>query len=299
MDYPVSGSNLETGAVVALADRYQFSSGEVVGFCCVESRCLLWGTAGSGTVETHGRTVEITPSTFMFLPWRHDITYRAAVDDPFMVSAVHVIPWHDPSVPLELYVAHERGDRLAGAAHRRDMDWPELGGVLHGTMHANARLFAAANLAIDHMRDGRPDTGSLRALAAIMLNELRSAIARPGTPDGPYVTEGDVPPRLARMHEFIASHLRLPLSVSDVASSGGMSVSSAERFFRRYCGTSVVQWITAKRLSVARDLLRTTNRSVTEVARAVGYEDPSYFSRVFRRTHGTSPRSYARRSRLS
>ena len=51
-----------------------------------------------------------------------------------------------------------------------------------------------------------------------------------------------------------------------------------------------VAWIIEPRMAESRRLLADTDVPVAEVARRVGIADPGYFSRLFRRTHGTSPR---------
>jgi AraC-like DNA-binding protein len=294
MDYPVSSSSPHAGdAVVVWANHFQFAPGEVITNRHVESRSLILGRAGTGSVESDGRTVDLTPSTWVFLPWQHTVTYRADRHDPFMASTIHLIPWHDPAVPVQLHAAHGRGDRLAGAAYRRDVDWPDLRGTIERAAGAADRLVSIANLTVDHVQHGRPDTASLRALAVLLVNELRAALTRPAA------TVADVPPRLARMQEYITSHLRRPLTIGEVAAAGGISESTAERLFRLHTGRAVGQWLTAKRMSAARDLLRTTNSSVSQAARAVGFDDPSYFSRLFRRTHGVPPSTYTARSRLT
>lgn len=55
--------------------------------------------------------------------------------------------------------------------------------------------------------------------------------------------------------------------------------------------------IALKRMSRAREVLDMTALPVSLVARGVGYDDPFYFSRVFRRVHGLTPRDYRQRPR--
>ncbi|BBY42390.1 hypothetical protein A5765_22745 [Mycolicibacterium celeriflavum] len=52
------------------------------------------------------------------------------------------------------------------------------------------------------------------------------------------------------------------------------------------------EWIIERRMAESRRLLADTDLSIQEVARQVGIADPGYFSRQFRRMHGTSPRSW-------
>ncbi len=61
---------------------------------------------------------------------------------------------------------------------------------------------------------------------------------------------------------------------------------------RRRTGRTVQEWIIERRIAEARRLLAETDLPVAEVARRVGVPDPGYFSRLFRRAHGASPRKW-------
>ena len=52
------------------------------------------------------------------------------------------------------------------------------------------------------------------------------------------------------------------------------------------------EYVTDKRMEKAKELLRTTNKRSGEVAFAVGYRDPHYFSFLFKKTQGCTPRVY-------
>ena len=52
------------------------------------------------------------------------------------------------------------------------------------------------------------------------------------------------------------------------------------------------EYVTGKRMEKAKELLRTTNKRSGEVAFAVGYRDPHYFSFLFKKTQGCTPRVY-------
>lgn len=59
----------------------------------------------------------------------------------------------------------------------------------------------------------------------------------------------------------------------------------------------MVSYINEEKMKEALWLLNESNLSVREIARRVGYEDPFYFDRVFRRYHDMTPRDYRRRLR--
>jgi AraC family transcriptional activator of pobA len=97
-------------------------------------------------------------------------------------------------------------------------------------------------------------------------------------------------PLLAEVFTVIDRRLGEPLSLRDVAHELGMTPGHLTTVVRRRTGRTVQEWIIERRMAEARSLLSDTELPVSEVARRVGVSDPGYFSRLFRRTHGTSPR---------
>jgi AraC-like DNA-binding protein len=95
--------------------------------------------------------------------------------------------------------------------------------------------------------------------------------------------------------EYVARHLADSLAVSQVAAAVGLSSSHLSSLFRTATGKGVLAYQIGLRMARARRLLDTTHNRVGEVAHAVGYRDPLYFSRQFTRIHGMSPSDYRRR----
>nr|WP_321443189.1 arabinose operon transcriptional regulator AraC [uncultured Cohaesibacter sp.] len=95
---------------------------------------------------------------------------------------------------------------------------------------------------------------------------------------------------------LISANLDKPLSVKDIASHVCLSPSRLSHLFRKYIGTGVVQWRDGQRVQYAMQILRVTNVPIKSLSQMVGYEDPLYFSRVFRRHTGMSPRTFRDKS---
>ena len=93
---------------------------------------------------------------------------------------------------------------------------------------------------------------------------------------------------------YLREHVYHRISVTELANMAGLSASHFSALFKRYVGIPVMQYQTQLRMASARELLDTTNRSVEQIAEAVGYEDSFYFARQFRKIHGTSPSVYRR-----
>ena len=103
-------------------------------------------------------------------------------------------------------------------------------------------------------------------------------------------------PLLAEVFTVIDHHLGEPLSLRDVARELGMTPGHLTTVVRRRTGRTVQEWIIERRMAEARSLLSETELPVAEIGRRVGMPDPGYFSRLFRRTHGSSPREWRNRS---
>jgi len=97
-------------------------------------------------------------------------------------------------------------------------------------------------------------------------------------------------PMLADVFAVIERRHAESLSLRDVAHEVGMTPGHLTTVVRRRTGRTVQEWIIDRRMAESRRLLADTDLPIQEVARRVGIADAGYFSRLFRRTHGTSPR---------
>ena len=93
------------------------------------------------------------------------------------------------------------------------------------------------------------------------------------------------------MHYFRENY-RAEINVEDYALSRGMSASNFYRVFKQISGSTPLQFILKLRLSNAQNLLENSNLTIAEIASAVGYESPLYFSRLFHKHIGVSPSEY-------
>ena len=100
----------------------------------------------------------------------------------------------------------------------------------------------------------------------------------------------------AAVHFFNESFTQ-DISIEEYARRQHMSISWFIRCFKQYMGMTPMQYITSIRINKARELLKNTNCSVQEISTLSGYENPLYFSRIFRKQTGLSPSRYRKESR--
>jgi AraC-like DNA-binding protein len=97
---------------------------------------------------------------------------------------------------------------------------------------------------------------------------------------------------IAKLHhaqEIIRSRLENPPTASELSQQLDLSDRTLRRGFRSLFGTTIVGYLTDRRLQQAELLLRNTDRTVADIANYVGYAHLGYFARAFRRKYGINP----------
>ena len=97
--------------------------------------------------------------------------------------------------------------------------------------------------------------------------------------------------------QYFSDNYSSEINIEKYAQSRGMSISWFIRNFKKYTGTTPMQYIVAARISNAQLLLETTQYSIAEISRIVGYDNPLYFSRLFHKQKGFSPSAYRKKMR--
>ena len=82
------------------------------------------------------------------------------------------------------------------------------------------------------------------------------------------------------------------LSLHTAASAVNVSANYFSAIFSQEMEMTFIEYVTSKRMEKAKKLLRQTEKHASEIALEVGYKDPHYFSFVFKKTQGYTPREY-------
>jgi transcriptional regulator GlxA family with amidase domain len=95
-----------------------------------------------------------------------------------------------------------------------------------------------------------------------------------------------------RCQAWVAEHYRTPSPVAAMMSVSGLTERTFIRRFRDATGLTPLDYVHALRLEEAKQMLETGDLSVEAIANEVGYEDASFFGRLFRRKIGVTPAQY-------
>lgn len=101
--------------------------------------------------------------------------------------------------------------------------------------------------------------------------------------------------RIKAMISYIRSNYPYKISVEDIAASVNISERVCYRCFMRNIGMTPVEYLLQCRIRSAEDLLVGTNKSITEIATMVGFNNSSYFGKAFQASVHCSPKEYRKR----
>lgn len=95
-----------------------------------------------------------------------------------------------------------------------------------------------------------------------------------------------------KVMRYLHNNYHRRLSLKEIAKESNQSVSNLCRTFKEGTGVTVLEYLQNLRITMAKRLIEKTNYSIATVAKLIGMEDESYFSRIFKREVGTSPNRY-------
>jgi AraC family transcriptional regulator of arabinose operon len=198
---------------------------------------------------------------------------------------------HAPEVGrwVHLWVYFSPGGNLASLLH-----WPVRGaGVLgfrltDSTARRNVRRAMEKCIAMF----SSPHRNRLGFCA----NALEEALLWCDT-QNPFSSGSGSDERIDRAVALMMKRFAEDLTAASLARECHLSVSRFSHLFQETTGTSPLRYLESLRIWKAQELLIGTSRSIKEIGLAVGFADPLYFSKVFRRNLGTGPRAFRKESR--
>ena len=111
--------------------------------------------------------------------------------------------------------------------------------------------------------------------------------------ENPPSTSSEQTFKIMHLHGMLRQNICNPqLSVNWISHNMHTNPDYISRLFRKATGQTLGNYILRQRLAHARQLLETSTLNVAEIGQMVGYENPTYFSRLFRHFHKLTPREY-------
>jgi two-component system, response regulator YesN len=95
-----------------------------------------------------------------------------------------------------------------------------------------------------------------------------------------------------QLKQYILSHSQEDISLDSLARKVGLSPIYISKVFKEKQGINYIDFLTECRIEKAKELIRDTDKSIKEITFEVGYHDPNYFSKVFKKLCNMSPKEY-------
>ncbi len=99
----------------------------------------------------------------------------------------------------------------------------------------------------------------------------------------------------SRLHlaiRYIHAHFAEPLSIGDIARAAGCDSGYFTRFFKAMAGLPPRRYLTEVRFERAKDLIRNSSKSMTQIAAECGFADQSHMTNIFRKRVGMTPTAF-------
>jgi len=143
-----------------------------------------------------------------------------------------------------------------------------------------------SGLLVEH-RDGQPHCS---VVARSLFNQLLVRVVRSANQED--TADEDVSPRIRKALQWINQHLHESISVNEIANQAGLHSSRFRRLFADQVGYSPSDYLARTRIERSKTHLLDSDNSITYIAHALGFSSSQYFSTVFRKVTGMSPKEY-------
>ncbi len=241
--------------------------------------CILKG--GMQIIE-QGTVYDLRPGDMMFLKaGMHHWGERACPAGTTWIYIHFHLNQLEGYAPYSPYSGFLRNQEFEPADYRCALTMPKARGFqLGGALERKIRQLVEQYQSSDPLR-----AGSINALMMQLLTDVCRGV------------EGAAPAaenRVLRLIGLLEEEVSSPFDSAALSEKMGLSYKYLNELFQRETGMTLHRYHTCLRMNEAARLLRETSLSVTEISERLGFVNLFYFSSVFKKTNGVSPRQYGR-----
>ncbi|MBI4976455.1 MAG: helix-turn-helix domain-containing protein [Spirochaetes bacterium] len=267
--------------VVENADRIRYPHGISIGPRIIDAFEIVLITEGTGTVTILDHTFTFQPGDLFIIPPGIRHAYRSAQ------AVTHYYVYFHLSQTERRQRASAR--RIASAVSFSDIS---LSATHVSDIPFRIPAFPAVKTALFEALAARRKSADLRSLAADTLSlkhlavELLAAIIETAAGGAAHARA-----RFSKSTAYISAHLAEPIRIDELAALEGITPNYFTTEFSRQFGMTPVEYLSRKRVAQAKMLLA-EDMPIHAVAARTGFRDQYYFSNVFKKYTGSSPRRF-------
>lgn len=226
---------------------------------------------GCGLLNYQGQQYPVPPGHLLWIDCRKRQSYRT---HPEYGS------WH--TVWIHFYGSN--------AQFYYDMFTKQNGGCPVAALPGNSPVFTLlpALLRQDNSGSNQQKTDLESAnLLSQLISECTLSSMVSGHPD-------DIPQTIQAVRLYLMRNFREKITLEDLGSQFNLNPFYLQKQFKRYIGQSPSEYVIFLRMNRAKDLMRSSNKSISEIAREVGIPNLGYFTRQFKQQEGMTPQEYCK-----
>lgn len=232
--------------------------------CGCDEYVLLYCTAGMGTIIIGTKVMQLKPNHFVILPKNTPHHYKSSSADPWTIYWLHFTGAH-ADLLYRKYAELKKEPVFLAYDARRIENFDQIFSLLENSF--DERNLEIVNIKyLDFLSD------------LLYANEINSLT--PGRD------------KISNSIQFMKKNPGSQLSVQELAAQQHLSVTHYSRLLNAKTGSSPNQYFIQLKVQSACQYLYFTDMSIKEICRKLGFDDPFYFSRVFKKLMGTSPMNY-------
>lgn len=237
----------------------------------LESYLFFIVLSGQGTVTLENMTHDLHTGDHVFLDCRRPYAHESSDDDPWELLWVHFYG-NAMEGYYEYFVKHQRPH------------------IFHPPNPSAFPALIEQILELEQMRANDRE---------LMENELlhRLVTCLLTCPSSDVAPENSNLLKLQEIRHYLDEHYTEKITLDELANQFYISKYHMSREFKKAFGTTLVSYLTAQRITKAKEMLRFTDLQIEAIARNCGIEDNSYFNKVFQKAEGITAREYRKKWR--
>lgn len=227
---------------------------------------FIYCVEGEGWLELNGKHRTVRPNQFFLLPEGKTHRYGASKEKPWSIYWMHF----DGTMAKDLFIRHEK-NRNASDTIPFKSERIRLFDQMYKIFQSN---YVEPSL----------EYANILALSFVIsfvygdVDQSNDAHARNHLVDS--------------IIEYLTDNLDKSFTSQDIADEFNFSTSYLFSIFKKRTGYAIIHFFNLKKTQKACEYLKYTNMSVKEISFSMGFQDPLYFSRLFKKNMGMSPRAY-------
>ncbi|MEO8254922.1 MAG: AraC family transcriptional regulator [Flavobacterium sp.] len=228
----------------------------------IKEYLFLYCLEGEGWVKINGKTINLKPNTAFIIPENTPHKYGSSLKDAWSIYWIHFAGKYAETLYNRFSPSKEEAIKIAFEESRISL--------LNEIIKLLENDFSDEKMELIHFR----------------LLTFFSSMCYSNTSDNP------IEDKISHSIIFMKSHLSQILTIGELADQVFYSVSRYSELFKQKTGYSPIQFFIRLKIQKSCEYLNFTNLNIKEIGKEVGFDDPYYFSRMFKKQIGLSPMQY-------